>query len=173
MADAIRFLLVVLLVLLVRQFVFEPVRVKGRSMMSTLHNGEIMLVTKCDYLLGAPSRQDVIICHYPGRYLDKWKLIPQYFVKRLIGLPGDTVEIREGVVFVNGRELYEPYLDSAHTRRKSNMEPRLLGEDEYFVLGDNRDHSNDSRRIGPIRRKDLVGRVRCVFLPWGQARRID
>lgn len=173
MADLARFLVVMLLVLLVRQFVFEPVRVKGRSMLSTLNNGEIMLVTKLDYLVGAPRRQDVIICHYPGRYLDKWKIIPQYFVKRLIGLPGDTVEIREGVVYINGRELHEPYLDPAHTRRKPNMEPLTLGEGEYFVLGDNRDNSNDSRRIGPIGRKHLVGRVRCVFLPFGKARKIQ
>lgn len=170
--DLICLLAVVLAVLLVRQFVAEPIRVKGRSMCSTLQNGDMMLVTKWDYLIGNPRRQDVIICHYPGRYLDRWKILPQYFVKRLIGLPGDTVEIREGEVFINGQALEEPYLDPAHTRRKPNMEPVTLGEDEYFVLGDNRDNSNDSRRIGPIGRKALVGRVRLVFFPFPSARMI-
>ena len=163
-------LFAVVLALLVREFLFEPVRVKGASMRSTLENGELMLVTKLDYRLAEPKRQDVVICHYPGRYLDRWKLIPQYFVKRLIGLPGETVSMEEGVVYINGQPLDEPYLDPAHTRRKADMEPVPLGENEYFVLGDNRDNSNDSRRVGPLARDMLVGHVRAVCYPF-RARR--
>lgn len=170
--DLVMLIGVVVIALLIRQYVFEPVRVKGASMRSTLENGEMMLVTKLDYILGDPKRQDVIICHYPGRYLDKWKLIPQYFVKRIIGLPGETVSIVEGVVHIDGEPLEEPYLDPKHTRRKPSMEPVTLGEDEYFVLGDNRDNSNDSRRIGPLKRGMLVGRVRTVFFPFKAIRRI-
>ena len=172
MHDLAYFALIFLAALLVRQFLFEPVRVKGSSMRSTLFNGEIMLVTKADVRLAGAQRQDVIICKYPGRYIDKWKVFPQYFVKRLIGLPGDTVSIEEGVVHINGQPLDEPYLDPAHTRRRRSMEPVTLGEDEYFVLGDNRDSSNDSRSIGPIPRRMLVGRVRAVFFPFRAIRRI-
>ena len=163
-------LFAVVLALLIREFLFEPVRVKGASMRSTLENGELMLVTKLDYRLAEPKRQDVVICHYPGRYLDRWKLIPQYFVKRLIGLPGETVSMEEGVVYIDGQPLDEPYLDQAHTRRKADMEPVTLGENEYFVLGDNRDNSNDSRRVGPLARDMLVGHVRAVCYPF-RARR--
>lgn len=170
--DLIWLVCLVVLALLIRQFVLEPVRVKGGSMLSTLQNGEIMLVTKADYLLGEPQRQDVVICHYPGRYLDKWKLIPQYFVKRIIGLPGDTVAIEEGVVLINGEPLEEPYLDESRTRRKTSMAPVTLGADEYFVMGDNRDNSNDSRRVGPLKRRAIIGRVRTVFFPFNSVRRI-
>lgn len=163
----------ILLALLIREFIFEPIRVKGSSMRSTLENGEMLLVAKIDYLLGEPQRHDVVICHYPGRYLDKWKIIPQYFVKRLIGLPGDTVAIEEGVVYINGMPVEEPYLDPKHTRRKPNMEPLTLEADEYFVLGDNRDNSNDSRRVGPLKRGMIVGKVRRVFFPFKAWRKIQ
>lgn len=170
--DLIWLICVVVLALLVRYLVVEVVRVKGNSMRSTLHNGEVMLVNKAAYLLGEPKRQDVVICLYPGRYRDKWKLVPQYFVKRIIGLPGETIAMAEGVVLVDGQPLEEPYLDEAFTRRKSSMAPVTLGEDEYFVMGDNRDNSNDSRRVGPLKRRALVGRVQAVFFPLKAIRRI-
>ena len=156
----------VAIALVIRTFIFEPVRVDGHSMDNTLANGEVMFVTKPEYLFGDPEQFDVVICHYPGRYLDRWKLIPQYFVKRLIGLPGETVSMEEGVVYIDGQPLDEPYLDPAHTRRKTGMEPLTLGENEYFVLGDNRDNSNDSRRVGPLARDMLVGHVRAVCYPF-------
>lgn len=158
--------------LLIRQFAVEFVRVKGGSMRSTLQNGEVMLVTKGEYLFGAPKRHDVVICHYPGRYMDKWKLLKQYFVKRVIALPGETISMEEGVVHINGVPLEEPYLSEEHTRRKTSMEPVTLGEDEYFVMGDNRDNSNDSRRVGPLKRRAIIGHVRAVLWPLRGFRRI-
>ncbi len=172
MHDLIWLVCALLIALLVRQLVIEPIRVKGGSMRSTLENGEIMLVNRAAYLLGQPQRQDVVICLYPGRYRDKWKLIPQYFVKRIIGLPGETVAIEDGVVLIDGVPLEEPYLDEAHTKRKTSMAPVTLGEDEYFVLGDNRDSSNDSRRVGALKRKALIGKVQAVFFPFNSVRRI-
>ena len=159
-------LAVVALALLIRHFLFEPIRVKGSSMLSTLNNGEMMLVTKAEYHLGEPERHQVVICHYPNRYVGRWKLIRQYFVKRIIALPGETIEVRDGVVHINGDPLSEPYLDPAHTTRAYQMAPVTLGANEYFVMGDNRDNSNDSRRIGPIDRSMVVGRVRQVFYPF-------
>ena len=170
--DLIWLVCVIVLALLVRCLVVEVVRVKGGSMRSTLQNGEVMLVNRAAYLLGEPKRQDVVICLYPGRYRDKWKLVPQYFVKRIIGLPGETIAMEEGVVLINGQPLEEPYLDEAHTRRKSSRAPVTLGEDEYFVMGDNRDNSNDSRRVGALKRRALIGKVEAVFFPFKAIRKI-
>lgn len=94
------------------------------------------------------------------------------FVKRVIALPGETIRIEEGVVYINDEALEEPYLDPAFNRIPRHMEPRLLGTDEVFVMGDNRDHSNDSRRIGPIPTRMLMGIVTRVWWPIGAWRHI-
>lgn len=146
--------------LALRLFVMELVRVKGGSMQDTLRNGQIMLVWKLGW---QPRRGDVVICKYPGRYLDKHKLIPQYFVKRVIGLPGETLSMEEGKVLIDGRMLMEPYLSEGRNRRRRGLEARKLTG--YFVMGDNRDSSNDSRGVGPIERRMLVGKAVAVLWP--------
>ena len=157
--------------ILIRTFLFEPIRVDGESMSDTLHDRELVFVTKPEYLLGSPQRQDVVICKYPGRG-------NQYFVKRLIGLPGDTVEIRydrqsqTNTVYVNGQALDEPYLTPERNDQNNAMAPVTLGEDEYFVLGDNRDNSNDSRFVPPLSRNQIVGHVRFTFYPFDRIRGI-
>lgn len=161
----------VIIALLIRTLIFEPIRVDGASMSNTLLDSEILFVTKPEYLLGDPQRQDIIICRYPNR--------TEYFVKRLIGLPGDTVEIDGNKVFVNGEQLDEPYLSDDRTRYNHTMAPLTLGEDEYFVMGDNRDNSNDSRNnsgvnaVGPISRGMIVGHVRYVLFPFNQIRAVE
>ncbi len=158
--------------LLIRTYLFEPIRVDGESMTNTLHDKELMLVTKPEYIWGTPSHQDVIICRYPHR--------TEYFVKRLIGLPGDTVEIRfdsgkhTNTVYVNGQALDEPYLTDEKNNSNNAFAPITLGPDQYFVLGDNRDNSNDSRYVGTLTRDQIVGHVRFVFYPFtnGNARAI-
>ena len=172
LADVLMTLLLLLVVLAVRQYVGMPIRVKGNSMLSTLHSGEVLLVSRVALHTRGIQRGDVVICHYPGRYWDRWRLVRQSFVKRVVGLPGETVEIIEGVVHINGEPVEEPYLDERHTRRRASMPARILGDDEYFVLGDNRDSSNDSRRIGPIRSGDLVGVVTRVVWPLSARRPI-
>ena len=153
------------LAVLLRLFVVNVARIQGTSMLPTLRNREYTLVWRLPYRFGAPKRQDVVICHYPGRRMKHCKYLPQAFVKRVIGLPGDTLEIIEGVVYLNGEPLDEGYLDPAHCRLQRTRLPRTLGPDEYFVMGDNRDCSNDSRSIGPICRRAIRGRVVCVFWP--------
>ena len=172
MQDLVLFLLMAAALLLVRRFLAEPVHVKGNSMLPTLQNGEWLLVDHLSYALGEPQRGDVIICHYPDRYADPWKLIRQYFVKRIVGLPGETLEIVEGTVLIDGEPLDEGYLDADHTRFIRNAPPVTLGDDEYFVMGDNRDNSNDSRRSGPISRSMVVGRVAQVIFPFGHRRAV-
>ncbi|MBQ3157781.1 MAG: signal peptidase I [Clostridia bacterium] len=160
------------LALFLRLFVVNLARIKGTSMLPTLHSGEWTLVWRLPLLFRPPHRGDVVICHYPGRRMKHCRLLPQAFVKRVIGLPGDTVEWIEGVVHINGEALAEKYLDPARCRIARTRPPRVLGADEYYVLGDHRDRSNDSRSIGPIRRRDLRGHVVCVMWPIRAWRRV-
>ena len=145
--------------LLIRTFLFEPIRVDGESMCDTLQDGEIMLVTKPEYLFGDPQRGDVVICKYPGR--------TENFVKRVMGIPGDVIEIRSNVVYRNGEALDEPYLTPERNDNGFSMAPFTLGEDEYFVMGDNRNASSDSRKaeIGMVDERLIVGKVLLRVFP--------
>lgn len=160
-----------LLAQLISFLVFQPIVVKGESMQSTLQNGELMYVSKPEYLLGDPSRGDVIICRYPGR--------TEYFVKRVMGLPGETVEVDHNAVYINGELIPEPYLDDEKNNNGFSMEAFTLGADEYFVMGDNRDNSHDSRNYygygspAAITRDMVVGHVKVVMFPFDSIRKID
>ena len=161
-----------LLILLARFFLIQLVIVKGRSMLPTLENRQVLLVSLLDYHIRAPRRHEIVICHYPGRRMKHIPLLQENFVKRVVGLPGETIEIVEGVVHIDGTPLEEPYLDEARRMYRGSRPPVTLGEDEYFVMGDNRPASNDSRRVGPLPQKMIVGHVRRVLLPLSKARRV-
>jgi signal peptidase I len=163
---------------LARSFVFEPVRVDGNSMYPTLHDGEFMYVSKLDYgtaflgipftgigtyvpVGGEPERFDVVVCNYPDRLTNNGAR--QNFVKRVVGLPGDTVEIRDGCLDINGVKHEEKFL---HERMIHNFGPYTVPEGEYFLMGDNRNNSNDSRnlmRVGSVTRDMIVGKVEGVI----------
>ncbi len=146
---------------LIQFFVLEPLRVDGQSMSQTLLNNEFILVSKADYWNMDPQRLDVVICRYPDR--------EDTYVKRVVGIPGDTVEVRREVVLVNGTALHEDYITYPADYL---FGPLTLQEDEYFVLGDNRIHSTDSHVIGPIKRDAILGRVRLVIYPLDKVRSI-
>ena len=154
----------------VRAFVFEPIRVDGASMCDTLQDGEVMIVTKPEYLVGDPERGDVIICKYPGR--------KENFVKRVMGVPGDVISIISNVVYRNGEALDEPYLTPSRNNDGFSMAPFTLEDGEYFVMGDNRDNSHDSRNYynyytpAAITRDMIVGHVRWVVFPFDNMRGI-
>ena len=159
----------VIIALCIRGFIFEPVRVDGNSMLDTLHDREIMFVTKFDYILGEPESGDIVICKYPES--------TKNYVKRLIGLPGDTIEIVGNTVYRNGEALEEAYLTDERNDSPfyANMEERVLGEDEFFVMGDNRDNSRDSRSssVDTLTRNQIKGHVRFVFYPFDSVRSIE
>ena len=164
-----------LIALIVRMFLFEPIRVDGESMRDTLQDGDIVFVSKPAYLRGEFNRGDVIICRYQSRNTQTNLNIGgsfeisftnhTLFVKRLIALPGDILEMRDGAVYVNGELVDESGINKHSQSSESTIVPIVLGEDEFFVMGDNRANSNDSRRVGPITRDMIVGHVERVILP--------
>ncbi|MBQ8135999.1 MAG: signal peptidase I [Clostridia bacterium] len=177
------------IVLPIRAFGFEMVRVDGESMNGTLANGEITLVTKFEYATnwlslpwqeaaaaenaarittgGDPQRFDIVICRYPGRG-------NTYFVKRVVGLPGDVVELRNGYLYINGDRYDEPYVDDAYRSGPLNtFGPYRVPSGEYFVLGDHRNDSNDSRLQGSLTRDRIIGHVRCVLFPFAEIRGLE
>ncbi len=177
------FLAAIVIACLVRAYVAEPIRVDGTSMTNTLQDGEIVLASKWAYLTGEMKRNDIVICRYPGRVnengaaqinfssalsLDTYTL----FVKRLVALPGDTVQIYGGHLYVNGELVEDPeFMGSV----PSDYPLRTLGSDEYFVIGDNRYTSHDSRAsdVGPISKSAIMGKVKSVILPWSHRRSVE
>lgn len=151
-----------------RTFVFAFTWVKGNSMAPTLNNGEVLLVMMRRLPRQALRRGDVVICRYPGRGR-------RYFIKRLIGMPGDTISRVSGVTMLNGESL-----DARPLLWRGDYE-YVLGDDQYFCVGDNRANSHDSRdwqrggsnQVGPIPRRMICGVARYVILPPGKKRRIN
>jgi len=130
-------------------------QVEGSSMEPTLHTGERVLVNKLAYVnFAAPARGDVVVFHAWSQHED--------FIKRVVGLPGDTVEVKRNQVFVNDVPLDEPYLDQPTTGTDG---PVRVGADEVFVMGDNRGNSSDSRHYGPLPRAQIVGKAWLRYWP--------
>ncbi|RMG47152.1 MAG: signal peptidase I [Acidobacteria bacterium] len=147
----------IVVAILVIVFVVQPVRVEGTSMLPHLHNGERIFINKFIYRFDRIERGDIVVFWYPN---DPDKS----FIKRVIGLPGETVAIRNGVVYINGQPLDEPYLDPRYHRRHENMPSTFIRNHYYFVMGDNRDASNDSRQWGPVPEKYIYGKA--IFRYW-------
>lgn len=151
------------LVLLFRNLVMEQVRVGGQSMEPTLQDKDILLVEKRTYEKKEPERYDIIVLNTQGNSF--WG---QQYVKRIIGLPGETIQIKEGKVWINGKKLKEPFdFEEIEDGGLAN-EKIELGDDEYFVLGDNRNNSKDSRHleIGTVNLKQIKGKVWVRVYPF-------
>lgn len=155
------------LFLVVYLFFMQPHQVSGLSMEPNLHTNDYVLTDKISYRLGTPQRGDVIVFHAPpaahcpaGTGCD--------FIKRVMGLPGESIEVKDNGIYVNGSKLPEPYLpDGTITSANAFTTGRVitLGQDEYFVVGDNRTNSSDSRSWGPIPSKNIVGRAFFRYWP--------
>jgi signal peptidase I len=163
--DLIKFCLISLAIVLpFRLFVAQPFIVSGLSMFPTFNDGQYLIVDELTYRFHEPERGDVIIFHFPNN-------TKEYFIKRIIGLPGDTVAIQGGKVKItnaanpDGFFLTEPYIEDQLTDTKSTT----LDTDQYFVMGDNRDASYDSRAWGSLSKDLIVGRAFIRLVPFKEA----
>ena len=148
----------------VRQFLIQPFYVKGASMEPNFHDHEYLIVNEITYQFNDPQRGDIVVFRYPREP-------KEFYIKRVIGLPGEKVQIQDGSVFIyneknpNGIAVSEPYLaEGTRTYGMNESDMVTLGEDEYYVMGDNRNSSKDSRSFGPVGRSFIIGKV--LFRGW-------
>jgi len=134
--------------------------VHGSSMEPNFKEGQYLIISRVNYLFGDPQRGDIVVFNSPESDPGDPSLI-----KRVIGLPGDTVEIRETLVYLNGTLLAEDYINEPCREYKCPDESWTLGDDEYFVMGDNRNVSNDSRSFGPVTHDRIIGEVLLRYWP--------
>lgn len=153
-------LLFVVCIYIVPNYVLQRTVVSGSSMLDTLHDGESMLVEKVSYRIKDPSRFDIIVFYPYGRE-DK----EDYYVKRVIGLPGETIQIKGKDIYINGEILEENYGKDPISDEGIAIEPITLADDEFFVLGDNREISEDSRIFGPVKKSDIEGHAVIRIYP--------
>jgi len=147
--------LAVILTVVIRLWLFEPFYIPTPSMEPTLYPHDRILVNKLSYRLHPPERGDVVVFQFP--------LDPRRdFIKRVIAFEGETVEIRQGYVYINGRRLEEPYIAEAAV---ADFGPVKVPEDHLFVMGDNRNNSEDSRVWGPLHEKFLIGKAFLIYWP--------
>lgn len=161
-------LIAVIVFLLIHHFLFTMVEVKGESMEGTLQSADRLAATILDVKMWGPERGDIIICTYPRGDAP--------IIKRVIGLPGDTVEVIDGETYVNGEVLDEPYVTQRVTPRHHQYQvaAQLVGEDEYYVMGDNRADSKDSRMpvVGLIQRENIRAKAQLRLYPLNKIGRV-
>lgn len=162
-------LLIIGLTYFIITFVGQRTRVSGSSMETTLQNGDNLIVDKISYRFRDPKRYDIIV--FPYKYEEN-----TYYIKRIIGMPGETVQIKDGYVYIDGeRLLSDIYGNELIKDPQTAADPITLKENEYFVMGDNRleGQSNDSRNFGPITKDDIVGHAFFRIYPFSDFGLID
>jgi signal peptidase I len=142
---------------LIITFLYQPVRVEGTSMLPRLVDQDRLFINKFVYRFSAIEHGDVVVFRYP---LDHQKS----YIKRIIAVPGDRLRIDRGQVFVNDRPLSEPYIPEEYRDTRS-LEAMVVPKDEYFVMGDHRSISSDSREFGPVKRELIYGKAAFVYWP--------
>lgn len=141
--------------------VVQNFKVEGASMEPSLHTGQYLFINKAEYFFHSPERGDVVVFRYPQDP-------SRDFIKRVVGLPGEAVSIRSGKVFINDLLLDDPFSQGTGSRDGEWK----LGPDQYFVMGDNRAQSSDSRFWGPVPRDNVIGKAMLIYWPlssWGWA----
>lgn len=152
--------LVLLTAFIIRVFIMQPFLVQGASMEPTLTNSEYLIVEKVAYKFRQPDRGEIVVFRAPVNWTEN-------YIKRVIALPGETIKIEDNKIFINNKVLEESYIESGGVSF-DNPDYSLeltLGEDEYFVIGDNRNHSSDSRSWGPLPRQNIIGRAFIAIFP--------
>jgi signal peptidase I len=174
----------ILIVLAIKQWIINPYRIPSSSMEPTLHcaprgvegclaagglfhGSDRVLACRICYDLWSPKRGDIVVFNTPPRALTACGMGGVY-VKRLIGLPGDVWSERDGYVYIDGKRLNEPYIKPAPVRDHYTYKPQKIPPGQYFMMGDNRSGSCDSRRWGTVPRKNLIGKVVATYWPPGR-----
>lgn len=154
---------------IIRVFLFTPIVVDGVSMMPTLADGDRMIVNKIGYTIGEPNRFDIVVFHAEET---------KDYIKRIIGLPGEEIEYRDDILYINGKAIEEPYLDKFKEEKiedgpltenfvlEEKIQSNVVPEGHVFVLGDNRRKSKDSRQIGAVPIDEIIGSTKIVFWPF-------
>jgi len=164
--DFLQSIVVVMAVLvMIYLFVISPQEINGQSMYPTFYNGEYILTNKVIYKLRFPKRGDVVIFKSPrNKEID--------YIKRVIGLPGERVKLDNGAFYIDGKKLDEPYIPVENVLYGGSFlqdgEETIVPEGKYFVIGDNRPHSSDSREFGPVSLDDFIGMAFLRYWPFGR-----
>lgn len=146
------YIVIIILVLLVKKFIFGTVLVNGNSMLDTLHNGDLMILNKISYRSNKIKRFDIVVVQ-----VGKEKII-----KRVIGLPGEVVTYHNNELYINGKKVKDPYPSQV----TYDFVTEKIEDDFYFVMGDNRTDSLDSRSIGTVKRKNILGKAQFILFPF-------
>ncbi len=155
---ALPYIIILVVVIVIRFFIVTPVRVNGPSMNETLSDGDILILNKLDKKY---DRFDIVVLSS--------NVVGEAAIKRVIGLPGETVEIQNGAVYINTKKLEDPY----NNINLEDLEKTKLNNNEYFVMGDNREVSLDSRYFGAVNEKDIEGTAHLRLFPFNEIGMID
>ena len=150
----------ILIALLLNVFVGQATRVQGQSMEPNLHTDQRLVVEKVSYRFHGPRRGDVVVLRVPSQG-------EELLIKRVVALPGETIEVRDGRVYIDGQLLEEPY--TSGPTRQGRIGSVVVPPLHVFVMGDNRDHSNDSRTFGPVPIENIIGRAWLSYWPVSDA----
>lgn len=150
--EALSYIIIILVVITIRTFFVTPIRVQGSSMKPTLKNGEIMILNKITLSFNKINRYDIVVIKSEDKKI----------IKRVYGLPGDFIKIEDNKIIINDKIIVDKY-GKGNT---SDYKEILLSDDEYFVLGDNREVSKDSRYIGPVKYESIIGKTKLVLFPF-------
>ncbi len=155
--SVLSYVLVIIIALLIKMYVFSPIRVNGSSMEPTLYDGDFMILNEIGYHLNGVERFDIVVINKNGEKI----------IKRIIGLPGETVKYKDNKLFINDEEITEDFQhEVTHNFDLSEIDVDIIPDGYYFVLGDNRGNSKDSRMIGLINKSEIRGKTSRIFFPF-------
>lgn len=151
--ELLPYIIIIIVVVLIRTYIATPIKVNGTSMNDTLNHKDTMILNKIGLKLNELKRFDIVVIETGDTYL----------IKRIIGLPGEKIEYKEGILYINGKKVKDPYYKDNNT---NDFDIVNIPKNNYFVMGDNRNNSIDSRIIGVINKKDIIGTTKLVIFPF-------